>query len=212
MARSFLDTTWTRRRASPDTVDFAREHALYIAAFNHLTPFPGTPLYQRLKEQGRLLYENWWLDDRYSYNRIPFQPKGMSPELLQRNCVEARRKFYSWPSIFQRGADRVNRNNWFMWRNFYLINAMHRNDVSMRDHYPLGDESWQGAVIESQLSASRPGRVQFDLANAEDDAGIRRLLRANPMPGTITISLEREPGYFADAALPGGGKQTIVGA
>jgi radical SAM superfamily enzyme YgiQ (UPF0313 family) len=30
-------------------VDFAKEHAFYIAAFNHLTPFPGTPLCTRLK-------------------------------------------------------------------------------------------------------------------------------------------------------------------
>src|SRR6185436_18104484 len=32
-----------------ETVAFAKEHALYIAAFNHLTPFPGTPLYARLQ-------------------------------------------------------------------------------------------------------------------------------------------------------------------
>jgi len=132
-----------------ETVDFAKEHALYIAAFNHLTPFPGTPLYARLKAEGRLLYENWWLDERYSYNRIPFQPHGMTPELLQRKCLEARKKFYSWASIFRRGFDRVNRSDWFMWRNFYLINAMHRNDVSMRDHYPLGDESWQGTLLNA---------------------------------------------------------------
>lgn len=131
------------------TVEFAKEHALYIAAFNHLTPFPGTPLYQRLRNEGRLLYDNWWLDDRYSYNRIPFQPRGMSPELLQRNCLEARREFYSWRSIFQRGLDRVNRGDWFMWRNFYLINAMHRADVTMRDYYPLGDESWQGQLLKA---------------------------------------------------------------
>ena len=131
------------------TVEFAKEHALYIAAFNHLTPFPGTPLYQRLQNEGRLLYENWWLDDRYSYNRIPFQPRGMTPETLQRNCLEARREFYSWRSIFQRGLDRVNRSDWFMWRNFYLINAMHRTDVAMRDHYPLGDESWQGQLLKA---------------------------------------------------------------
>jgi radical SAM superfamily enzyme YgiQ (UPF0313 family) len=132
-----------------ETVDFAKEHALYIAAFNHLTPFPGTPLYARLKAEGRLLYENWWLDERYSYNRIPFQPRGMTPELLQQKCLESRKSFYSWPSIFQRGLDRVNRSDWFMWRNFYLINAMHRNDVSMRDHYPLGDESWQGTLLNA---------------------------------------------------------------
>ena len=81
------------------TVEFAKEHALYIAAFNHLTPFPGTPLYERLETQGRMLYERWWLDERYSYNRIPFQPAAMEPEELQRNCLAARREFYSWPSI-----------------------------------------------------------------------------------------------------------------
>jgi len=132
-----------------ETVDFARTHALYIAAFNHLTPFPGTPLYARLQREGRLLYDQWWLDERYSYNRIPFKPQGMTPEALQSNCLAARRKFYSWPSILQRGFDRVNRNDWFMWRNFYVINALHRNDVSLRDHYPLGDESWPGTLLSA---------------------------------------------------------------
>jgi radical SAM superfamily enzyme YgiQ (UPF0313 family) len=27
-----------------ETVKFANEHRFYMAAFNHLTPFPGTPL------------------------------------------------------------------------------------------------------------------------------------------------------------------------
>jgi radical SAM superfamily enzyme YgiQ (UPF0313 family) len=130
-----------------ETVAFAQNHSLYIAAFNHLTPFPGTPLYARLQSEGRLLYEKWWLDNRYRYNRIPFQPRGMTPEALQSNCLAARRKFYSWSSIFQRSFDQVNRDNWFMWRNFYVINALHRNDVSLRDHYPLGDESWQGTLL-----------------------------------------------------------------
>ena len=129
------------------TVAFAQEHAFYIAAFNHLTPFPGTPLYRRLAAENRLLYEAWWLDDRYSYNRIPFTPRGMAPDELQRSCLAARREFYAWPSILRRGFDPVNRSNAFMWRNFFLINAMHRTDVSQRDHYPLGDESWQGPLI-----------------------------------------------------------------
>jgi radical SAM superfamily enzyme YgiQ (UPF0313 family) len=129
------------------TVEFARQHALYIAAFNHLTPFPGTPLYRRLEQENRLLYEAWWLDERYSYNRIPFQPRGMSPEALQSACIGARREFYSWPSILRRSFDAVNRSNGFMWRNFFLINAMHRTDVTLRDHYPLGDESWSGPLL-----------------------------------------------------------------
>jgi radical SAM superfamily enzyme YgiQ (UPF0313 family) len=131
------------------TVRFAREQALYIAAFNHLTPFPGTPLYERLEKENRLLYERWWLHPNYSYNQIPFRPRGMTPEALQHNCLKARRDFYSWSSIAQRGFDAVNRSDWFMWRNFYLINALHRGDVSMRDHYPLGDLSWQGPFLQA---------------------------------------------------------------
>jgi len=130
-----------------ETVDFAEEHGFYIAAFNHLTPFPGTPLYRRLAGENRLLYEAWWLDDRYSYNRIPFLPQGMSAEELQRGCLGARRRFYSWKSIARRSFDTVNRANGFMWRNFFLINAMHRGDVSLRDYYPLGDEAWKEPLL-----------------------------------------------------------------
>jgi radical SAM superfamily enzyme YgiQ (UPF0313 family) len=131
------------------TVKFANEHAMYIAAFNHLTPFPGTPLYKRLQAEGRLLYENWWLDERYGYNQIPFRPIGMDAETLRRGCLEARRAFYSWPGIVKRGLDRVNRSDAFMWRNFFLINALHRGDVSARDHYPLGDQTWRGQLLEA---------------------------------------------------------------
>ena len=35
-----------------ETLAFAQRHTFYIVAFNHLTPFPGTPLYQRLQEEG----------------------------------------------------------------------------------------------------------------------------------------------------------------
>jgi radical SAM superfamily enzyme YgiQ (UPF0313 family) len=129
------------------TVEFARDHGFYIAAFNHLTPFPGTALYQRLEQEQRLLYEAWWTDPAYSYNVVPFTPRGMSAEDVERGCVEARRSFYSWPSIARRAFDPVNRASLFMFRNYFLINALHRADVEGRNHYPLGDETWTGTLI-----------------------------------------------------------------
>jgi hypothetical protein len=66
-----------------------------------------------------------------------------------------------------------------------------------------------GNVIDRQLTA-RCGRVQFAVAAPGDDAEIRHLLRDNPMAGQISISLEREPDYFADANLPGENRQTII--
>lgn len=132
-----------------ETVEFAAENAFYITAFNHLTPFPGTDLYHRLESEGRLLFESWWLDDRYRYNMVPFRPARLTPEEVERGCVEARRAFYSWPSILKRSVDPVNRAGLFMFRSFFLINALHRADVEGRNHYPLGDEGWRGPLLRA---------------------------------------------------------------
>jgi hypothetical protein len=49
------------------------------------------------------------------------------------------------------------------------------------------------------------------LATAADDTQLRALLRETPMPGRdITISLEREPSYFAAAEIEGPWHRTIV--
>ena len=132
-----------------DTVAFARRHGMYIAAFNHLTPFPGTPLYKRLEAAGRLRFARWWLDDQYRYNTIPFTPATMEPDELQRRCVEARRQFYSWPSIARRSVMGPNRRDPFMFRNYFLINALHRRDVTGRDGFPLGDAGFVGPVLKA---------------------------------------------------------------
>ncbi|HET7219923.1 MAG TPA: radical SAM protein [Vicinamibacterales bacterium] len=127
--------------------EFAKDHRFYIAAFNHLTPFPGTPLYTRLQAQGRLLYDAWWLDPDYRYNAVPFQPASMSPESLARHCLDARRDFYGWSSILRRGFDAVNRADAFMFRNFFPINTMLRVDTNRRDGFPLGDDAWTGSLV-----------------------------------------------------------------
>jgi len=67
-----------------------------------------------------------------------------------------------------------------------------------------------GAILDRELTPTRASRVRFDVATRADDEDIRRLLRENPMRGQISLSLEREPDYFADAELPGEEKQTIV--
>jgi radical SAM superfamily enzyme YgiQ (UPF0313 family) len=139
------DTEESFRRS----VDFALDQRFYIAAFNHLTPFPGTALYEKLKGAGRLRYESWWLDERYRYNDLPFNPARLAPEDVTRLCVESRRRFYSWPNILKRGFGSANRRNGFMLRNFLPINAMHRADVSGRNGHPLGDETWKGPLLEA---------------------------------------------------------------
>ena len=133
-----------------ESVCFAKEQGLFIAAFNHITPFPGTPLYRRLQAEGRLLYDAWWLDDRYRYNMIPFRPKQMTPQELADGCVTARRNFYSWPSIIRRATRRVNRRSPIMLANYFIINAMHQRDIEGRLGLPLGDAHFQGPLLKAR--------------------------------------------------------------
>ncbi len=133
-----------------ETLAFAMRHRFYIVAFNHLTPFPGTPLYRRLEQEGRLLYDRWWLHPDYRYGMVPFTPKGMDAESVRRRCVQARAAFYSLPSIFKRSLDfKVNSNSFFMWSNFFVINFMMRKEVMQRQGYPLGDEAYMGPLLKA---------------------------------------------------------------
>lgn len=136
-----------------ETLQFAIDQKFYIAAFNHLTPFPATPLYEKLKKEGRLVYEKWWLDEKYRYNDLPFQPKHLLPEEITKRCVDARRQFYSFKSILTRLISKANYGNFFMLRNYFPINWMHRYDVDGRNGYPLGDENFKGTLMKVRDNA-----------------------------------------------------------
>jgi radical SAM superfamily enzyme YgiQ (UPF0313 family) len=136
-----------------ETLEFAERHKFYIAAFNHLTPFPGTPLYDRLKAEGRLLFERWWLDPRYRYGMVPFAPRRMTADDVKQRCIEARQRFYSFRSILRRGLDRqVNGRTWFMWSHFFSINLLFRAEVLQRKDFPLGDETYTGPLLKAYHS------------------------------------------------------------
>ena len=130
--------------------DFALEHGFYLAAFNHLTPFPGTPLYTQLEREGRLRYPAWWLDAAYHYNDVPFHPAQLSHDAVREGCLSARRRFYSWAGIGRRFWGELRGGDAFMARNHLLINLMHRREVGQRDGFPLGDEGWTGRLLEVQ--------------------------------------------------------------
>lgn len=130
-----------------EAVAFARRHRLHIAAFNHLIPFPGTPLYRRLESENRLKHPAWWLAESYRFNQVPFTPRGLSGAELQHGCLAARRQFYSLPSIWERQRRARNQADGFLRWHYYLLNLMHQAEVGHRDGFPLGDESWQGQLL-----------------------------------------------------------------
>lgn len=73
--------------------DFIRASGLYEAQVTLLTPFPGTPLYRRLKEEGRILQDGAW--DRCTLFDINFQPRRMTPAQLREGFHHLVRRLYS---------------------------------------------------------------------------------------------------------------------
>lgn len=121
------------------TVEFSKKHGFFFAAFNHLLPFPGTPLYERLKKENRLINEKWWLDSSYEYGDIAFKPKKLTPKELSDYCVEARKEFFRLSSVFSRGLKLLKREkNPFLSLIFWTQNIKLGEEVSGKLALPLG--------------------------------------------------------------------------
>jgi radical SAM superfamily enzyme YgiQ (UPF0313 family) len=73
------------------TVDFAIESDISSAQFLTLTPLPGTRQTARLRAEGRIFTNNWSLFDGH---HVVFWPRHMTPWELQREALEAHRRFY----------------------------------------------------------------------------------------------------------------------
>ncbi len=125
---------------TPDTIraalDFALRAKLFMANFNPLMPFPGTALYDRLRREGRLVNERWWLSPDYRFGQGLFRPRGMSPEQLEQGCYEAKTEFNRLSNILRRAFDgKANRNNLAL---FCLANVTSRREIHRKQGGRLG--------------------------------------------------------------------------
>ncbi len=83
------------------TARFVIEAKIDLPRFAIVTPFPGTPLFQRLKAEGRILTEDWSL---YDGQHVVFQPANMSVKGLREGTERAWKQAYSFPAIWRRLA------------------------------------------------------------------------------------------------------------
>ncbi|MBU4302690.1 MAG: B12-binding domain-containing radical SAM protein, partial [Actinobacteria bacterium] len=98
------------------TLEFAMRNKIQVAQFANLTPYPGTRLYKRLQDEGRL-EENFWFDTSWD-DRVVFVPKNMSAGRLYRGTHQVHRDFYSYRSIIKRAS---LRKHWSVWFAFNLL-------------------------------------------------------------------------------------------
>lgn len=89
---------------TPDVFDriyaFADQTALFDVQLTVMTPFPGTPLYERLRHEGRLLHDGSW--ERWTLFDVNYVPLGMTPEQLRAGLIELGQRVYDAGSVDSR--------------------------------------------------------------------------------------------------------------
>ena len=81
------------------TVKFAKKNNLSSVQFMILTPLPGTPVFEQMDREGRLLSKDWGY---YDAHHVVFKPKKMNYLQLQKKTLSATLKFYSLPRILDK--------------------------------------------------------------------------------------------------------------
>ena len=75
-----------------DVFEFVDRTGLYEVQVTVLTPFPGTPLYETLRKENRLIREGAW--ELCSLFDVNHHPRGMSAEQLQHGIIELSQRLY----------------------------------------------------------------------------------------------------------------------
>jgi radical SAM superfamily enzyme YgiQ (UPF0313 family) len=81
---------------------FVRESGLYEVQVTFLTAFPGTALYHRLRQEGRIIQDDAW--ELCTLFDINFQPKNMSVAELQAGFLSLVKRLYSAEETAKRRA------------------------------------------------------------------------------------------------------------
>jgi len=81
------------------TIEKMDEFNLDIAEVNILTPYPGTPLFDRLEKEGRILTRDW---SRYNQVDVVFKPKKMTEKELFEGTRKVAKAFYNFPDMIMR--------------------------------------------------------------------------------------------------------------
>ena len=95
------------------TLDFLTRHKVPAAYFNILTPVKGTPLYDRLRAEDRIISPEDI--DRWPGQNCYIRPPYGTPGALERNIQDIHRQFYSLRSMFSRLPMPVTQSNIASW-------------------------------------------------------------------------------------------------
>ncbi|TAN60807.1 B12-binding domain-containing radical SAM protein [bacterium] len=85
--------------AFDELINFIDESKLLMPLINILTPFPGTKLFSRFDEEGRIIHKDW---SKYDAKTVVFKPALMTAEELREGYKRVIEQVYSFDSILKK--------------------------------------------------------------------------------------------------------------
>jgi radical SAM superfamily enzyme YgiQ (UPF0313 family) len=123
-------------------LEFAVKSKIDAADFSILTPYPGTVLYERMKEEKRLIDGKWWL--KYNANDVVYKPKLITREELSEGWVWTRKELYKLLPVLRRCIQGVGRRSLYGNILNWKVNMGYRRNV-----YAPSEESVDTGAIQS---------------------------------------------------------------
>jgi radical SAM superfamily enzyme YgiQ (UPF0313 family) len=87
------------------TLEKIHELEIDVLEVNILTPYPGTPLFDKMEREGRLITRDW---SRYNQVDVVFKPKNMTEKELWEGARKVAKEFYAWPNLIKRNVKIFN--------------------------------------------------------------------------------------------------------
>jgi radical SAM superfamily enzyme YgiQ (UPF0313 family) len=118
------------------TLTFLHEANIDALQATILTPFPGTPLFDDMDRQGRIIDRDW---SKYDFNHVVFEPRSMSPEMLNNGHNWVLSRFYSRRFILRRLFRAFGYlSPWIIIRGPGMLNFSYRNRLKANGTFDKG--------------------------------------------------------------------------
>ncbi|MEI8012344.1 MAG: radical SAM protein, partial [Candidatus Omnitrophota bacterium] len=82
--------------------DFINSYPLFVSTISNLFPYPGTVIYNELREKGLLLDNDWWLEEKDPFIRGLYKSNNFTPEDLAKLGYGYFTGYLSYKNILRR--------------------------------------------------------------------------------------------------------------
>lgn len=117
------------QRVFEETFAFIMDNHISLPRVHILTPVPGTPLYDEMEAEGRIISRDF---DRFSGGQVVYKPSLLDPDELQSEYWRMYKRLFTLPAILKRLASNPAGLSPFMRAFVFGTNVHYRNHIQNR--------------------------------------------------------------------------------